>query len=77
MIYFTHLASDEIEMLLLRKLNSQMDDNNWNRHLLNSYCWAVGSITGSMGEDQERHFLICAIKDLLTLCLLLVNIQHF
>lgn len=34
MIYFTHLASDEIEMLLLRKLNSQMDEGNWNRHLL-------------------------------------------
>ncbi|KAJ1933856.1 Karyopherin transporter, partial [Linderina pennispora] len=31
-------------------------------------CWAIGSISGSMGEDQERRVLVIIIKDLLSLC---------
>ena len=35
---------------------------------LNTLCWAIGSISGSMAEDQENRFLVTAIRDLLNLC---------
>jgi exportin-1 len=39
---------------------------SWN--VLNTLCWAIGSISGSMAEDQENRFLVTAIRDLLNLC---------
>lgn len=35
---------------------------------LNTLCWAIGSISGSMGEEQENRFLVTVIRDLLNLC---------
>eukprot|EP01083_Nonionella_stella_P011072 31501_1 len=35
---------------------------------LNSLCWAIGSISGSMKEQREKQFLVQVIKDLLALC---------
>lgn len=31
-------------------------------------CWAIGSISGAMHEEDEKRFLVTAIKDLLGLC---------
>ena len=31
-------------------------------------CWAIGSISGAMHEDDEKRFLVTVIKDLLGLC---------
>lgn len=31
-------------------------------------CWAIGSISGAMSEEDERRFLVTVIKDLLGLC---------
>lgn len=30
-------------------------------------CWAIGSISGVMGEEEEKRFLVVVIKDLLSL----------
>ena len=35
---------------------------------LNTLCWAIGSISGSMQEEQENRFLVTVIRDLLNLC---------
>ena len=35
---------------------------------LNTLCWAIGSISGSMLEEQENRFLVTVIRDLLNLC---------
>ncbi len=35
---------------------------------LNTLCWAIGSISGSMAEEQENRFLVTVIRDLLNLC---------
>ena len=35
---------------------------------LNTLCWAIGSISGSMDEEKEKRFLVFVIKDLLGLC---------
>lgn len=39
---------------------------SWTR--LNTLCWAIGSISGSMVEEQENRFLVTVIRDLLNLC---------
>lgn len=39
---------------------------SWNG--LNTLCWAIGSISGAMGELDEKRFLVSVIKDLLRLC---------
>lgn len=31
-------------------------------------CWAIGSISGAMHEEDEKRFLVTVIKDLLGLC---------
>ena len=35
---------------------------------LNTLCWAIGSISGAMTENDEKRFLVSVIKDLLKLC---------
>lgn len=35
---------------------------------LNKLCWALGSISGCMGEDEENKFVVSVIKELLNLC---------
>ena len=31
-------------------------------------CWAIGSISGAMHEEDEKRFLVTVIKELLGLC---------
>ena len=31
-------------------------------------CWAIGSISGAMHEEDEKRFLVTVIRDLLGLC---------
>jgi len=35
---------------------------------LNKLCWALGSISGCMENDQEDKFVVSIIKELLNLC---------
>lgn len=35
---------------------------------LNKLCWAMGSISGCMGEEEENKFVVSVIKELLNLC---------
>ncbi|KAJ1931882.1 Karyopherin transporter, partial [Linderina macrospora] len=68
LIYLTHLDSQDMEKIMVEKLSKQMDGSEWSWNNLNKLCWAIGSISGSMGEDQERRVLVIIIKDLLSLC---------
>jgi exportin-1 len=52
----------------LEKLEAQVDGSQWARRNLNTLCWAIGSISGAMNEDDEKRFLVTVIKDLLGLC---------
>merc|ERR1711871_1865083 len=40
----------------------------WTRAGLSTLCWAVGSISGAMQEDEEKRFTVIVIKELLNLC---------
>ena len=52
----------------LEKLEAQVDGSQWTWRNLNTLCWAIGSISGAMNEDDEKRFLVTVIKDLLGLC---------
>jgi len=68
LVYLTHLNTDDTENIMLEKLNHQVDGTQWSRNNLNTLCWAVGSISGAMAEEEEKRFLVTVIKDLLGLC---------
>ncbi|KAJ8599904.1 hypothetical protein CTAYLR_002830 [Chrysophaeum taylorii] len=68
LVYLTHLNYEDTESLMLDKLALQVDGTEWSWANLNTLCWAIGSISGAMSEDEEKRFLVTVIKDLLGLC---------
>ena len=68
LVYLTHLNCDDTENIMLVKLTEQVDGSKWSWNNLNTLCWAIGSISGAMSEDEEKRFLVTVIKDLLGLC---------
>uniref|UniRef100_A0A7S1TC72 Exportin-1 n=1 Tax=Compsopogon caeruleus TaxID=31354 RepID=A0A7S1TC72_9RHOD len=68
LVFLTHLNTEDSEMIMLLKLSRQMDGSEWSWSSLSSLCWAVGSISGAMSEEDEKKFLVKVIKDLLHLC---------
>ena len=69
-VYLTHLNFDDTESIMADKLDYQVADNgrNFTWGGLNTLCWAIGSISGAMGELDEKRFLVAVIRDLLKLC---------
>ena len=57
-------------MIIINSLSftNQVNGNEWSWKNLNTLCWAIGSISGSMHEEDEKRFLVTVIKDLLGLC---------
>eukprot|EP00566_Odontella_aurita_P002334 CAMPEP_0113600474 /NCGR_PEP_ID=MMETSP0015_2-20120614/42722_1 /TAXON_ID=2838 /ORGANISM="Odontella" /LENGTH=1086 /DNA_ID=CAMNT_0000508725 /DNA_START=303 /DNA_END=3563 /DNA_ORIENTATION=- /assembly_acc=CAM_ASM_000160 len=68
LVFLTHLNCDDTESIMLAKLTDQVDGSAWSWNNLNTLCWAIGSISGAMSEDEEKRFLVTVIKDLLGLC---------
>ncbi|GLJ31785.1 hypothetical protein SUGI_0639370 [Cryptomeria japonica] len=68
LIYLSHLDHEDTEQQMLKKLSKQLNGEDWTWNNLNTLCWAIGSISGSMMEDQENRFLVTVIRDLLNLC---------
>ena len=68
LIYLAHLDHKDTETQMLEKLSNQLNGKEYSWNVLNTLCWAIGSISGSMAEDQENRFLVTAIRDLLNLC---------
>lgn len=67
LVYLTHLDVEDTERIMLDKLVKQIDGLEWSWHNINTLCWAIGLILGTMNEDMERRFLVTVIKDLLAL----------
>ena len=70
LVYLTHLNYDDTEAIMLERLHLQVerDSPHWSWQNLNTLCWAIGSISGAMSEEEEKRFLVTVIKDLLGLC---------
>ncbi|KAL2492946.1 Protein EXPORTIN 1A [Abeliophyllum distichum] len=79
LIYLAHLDHEDTEkqVCLTRVLSLSVyaeeiepttlgEDRTWNN--LNTLCWAIGSISGSMGKSRKTGFLVMVICDLLNLC---------
>ena len=56
------------ERWCVRAWPAQLNGKEWSWGSLNTLCWAIGSISGSMLEEQENRFLVTVIRDLLNLC---------
>lgn len=67
-VYLTHLNYEDSEQIMLKKLDRQLAGGEFSWNGLNTLCWAIGSISGAMGEPDEKRFLVSVIKDLLKLC---------
>lgn len=68
LVYLTHLDYADTERIMTSKLANQVNNTEWSWKSLNTLCWAIGSISGAMSEEDERRFLVTVIKDLLGLC---------
>jgi exportin-1 len=68
LVYLTHLDCNDTENIMTEKLMNQVNGTEWSWKNLNTLCWAIGSISGAMHEDDEKRFLVTVIKDLLGLC---------
>lgn len=68
LVYLTHLDYADTERIMTQKLTNQVNNTEWSWKSLNTLCWAIGSISGAMSEEDERRFLVTVIKDLLGLC---------
>ena len=55
---------------MLDRLAAQVDKQSrvWSWQNLNTLCWAIGSISGAMSEEEEKRFLVTVIKVGKTLC---------
>ncbi len=67
LVYLTHLDVADTEKIMLNKLSKQMDGSEWSWHNINTLCWAIGSISGTMSEQMERSFVVQVLRDLLAL----------
>ncbi|KAK0406115.1 hypothetical protein QR680_018378 [Steinernema hermaphroditum] len=68
LVYLTHLDTKDTEAKMTEKLQNQVNGSEWSWKNLNTLCWAVGSISGSMHTEDEKRFLVTVIRDLLGLC---------
>lgn len=68
LVYLTHLDYNDTERIMTEKLQNQINGTEWSWKNLNTLCWAIGSISGAMYEEDEKRFLVTVIKDLLGLC---------
>ena len=68
LVFLTNLNTVNTEQIMLRKLAAQIDNSEWSWNNLNTLCWAIGSISGAMSEEEERKFLVTVVKELLKLC---------
>lgn len=68
LVYLCHLDYADTERLMTAKLAKQVSGEEWSWKNLNRLCWAIGSISGAMLEEDEKRFLVTVIRDLLGLC---------
>jgi len=68
LVYLTHIDYVDTERIMTEKLHNQVNGSEWSWKNLNTLCWAIGSISGAMHEEDEKRFLVTVIRDLLGLC---------
>lgn len=68
LVYLTNIDSKQVYNIMTEKLNYLLsDDSLFTFEALNKLCWALGSISECMLEDEENKFVVTVIKELLNL----------
>lgn len=67
LVFLTHLDCVDTKTIMTERLHCQTNESQWSWKNLNTLCWAIGSISGAMGEEDEKGFLVTVIKYLLML----------
>lgn len=62
LIHLTQLDPEDTEQIMTQKLQKQVNGEEWSWKNLNTLCWAIGSISGAMQEEDEMRFLVQVIK---------------
>lgn len=62
LVYLTHLDCGDTEAKMTERLTTQVNGSEFSWKNLNTLCWAVGSISGTMTEDGEKRFLVVVIR---------------
>ncbi|EGD72699.1 nuclear export factor CRM1 [Salpingoeca rosetta] len=68
LVYLTHLDPYDTNRIMRDMLARIVDGSQYSWHNLNTLCWAIGSISGTMSVDDEKKFLVQVIRELLGLC---------
>ncbi|OXA47591.1 Exportin-1 [Folsomia candida] len=67
LISLTHLDCQSTVKIMKERLKNQVDGSEWSCQNLNTLCWAIGSISGAMGDDDELPFILTVMEDLFVL----------
>lgn len=67
LVYLTHLDPQHTQELIVERLKAVCRKPSWTYDELNTLCWAIGSISGALSENDEKQFIIVTIQDLLKL----------
>lgn len=67
LIYLTHLDPEHTQNLIVERLKKVCAEERWTYDSLNTLCWSIGSVSGALNEQDEKHFLVTTIKALLRL----------
>jgi exportin-1 len=68
LIYLTHIDMFAMNSLIQKRLEDIKRPEFFTMERLNKLCWALGSISGCMSEEEENKFAVQTIKELLNLC---------
>ncbi len=67
MISLSKLNWENTRYVIEERMEKIMDGSEFSYENLNCLCWAAGSISGTLPDDEERGFFIKTLKNLLTL----------
>lgn len=62
------MQQSEFKILCISELKQQLVEQQWNRDRLFKMSWSIGCLTEVLNDQDERGFVISAIRELLTLC---------
>ena len=68
LIYMTHIDMKAMGRFIHLRLQNIKNPEYFSMERLNKLCWALGSISGCMPEDDENAFVVSVIKELLNMC---------
>ena len=62
---YARVSWDYFKEILKFKLSRQFDGSEWSFKNLNSFCWAVGTLSETLPMEEEKNFLIYFLRNLL------------